>query len=230
MIEDCALKIERANRHIAELENLISDHAVQHPPVVDPQFGDDGGLVHVDVRVAGLPPMSSAIIGDVIHNLRAALDLLAVALVKHAGGNPKDVLFPFARNASHLEDMIKSKNFDRAGEKAVERLRSLRPYVGGNESLRALHDLDVQDKHKAIIPIGAMISTPQVTVDHVNFDTGKAKLKLVEGSMPEVRQVFPPGSTFEGAEIVPTLRDLVVLVRDIISSFSETDRGTLSTA
>ena len=75
-----------------------------------------------------------------------------------------------------------------------------------------------------------MISTPQVTVDHVDFDIGKATLRLVEGSEPDVRQVFPLGSAFENAEIVPTLRDLVVLVETVISEFAKIETGVQQTS
>src|SRR5262249_39483140 len=47
---------------------------------------------------------------------------------------------------------IKRRNIDRASPEVLDMVRSMKPYVGGNIILRHVHDLDVDDKHKMIIP------------------------------------------------------------------------------
>ena len=98
------------------------------------------------------PDELALVLGDAIHNLRATLDLLAAELVRRNGGSVKGVYFPFAASASELDEQIRSKKFHRAGEAAVQQVRRLAPYRGGNEALRGLHDLDIMDKHQLIIP------------------------------------------------------------------------------
>ena len=103
------------------------------------------------------------VIGDAVHNLRSALDLLAFALVGDkcpTPGQRRQVQFPFSASANGLEATIKSRQISRAGEKVVREIKKLKPYPGGNETLQAIHDLDLADKHKLIIPTvasGAMM-------------------------------------------------------------------------
>ena len=92
------------------------------------------------------------VLGDAVHNLRTALDLLACDLVRLNGQSAKGVHFPFAESEDGLDEQIKKKKFDRASPEAVRLLKKIRPYRGGNVLLRALHELDVMDKHRLIIP------------------------------------------------------------------------------
>ncbi len=114
--------------------------------------------------LAAVPGDPEAVIGDCTHNLRAALDLMACDLVRAAGGNDKHVYFPFAHQEADLEKMIKEKNFDRAGDDAVTLLKSFKPHRGGDELLRAMHDLDIEDKHKALIITG---TSREITIEGV---------------------------------------------------------------
>ncbi|MDE2333872.1 MAG: hypothetical protein KGK10_04985 [Rhodospirillales bacterium] len=122
----------------------------------------------------------------------------------------------------------------------VEVIRSLEPYKGGNAALRAIHDLDIDDKHVALIPAIGVIAVPafgllmgrainqipgwktaveydgqiiQVMPDADNVRVGQrlpAALKLV----------FPSGTAFAGHEIVPTLHDLTKLTNDTIDKLA----------
>jgi hypothetical protein len=225
MPSDAVLKLERARRHLAELGDAISAHATAHPPAVEATYSDQGSLTHIQVNVKALPRSASAIIGDVVHNLRAALDILAVNLVNRAGGDSKGVYFPFGRDAEHFEAMLNSKNFRQAGDVAVEAVRNLKPYSGGNDELRGLHDLDIQDKHHAIIPVAALVTTPEVTVTDADFSVGRAKVKLVENSSPAVAHTFSKDGPFGGLEVVSTLQMLSELVSKIVTDLEGENEG-----
>ena len=97
----------------------------------------------------------SAIIGDGIHNLHAALDLLATELAIVGGGTGKDVYFPFNADPSKFETKWLRCRMKGADDRALRFIKRLKPYPGGNETLWTLHQLDILDKHKAIIPVGA---------------------------------------------------------------------------
>ena len=92
-----------------------------------------------------------AIVGDIIHNLRSALDLLACDLVLANGGNPKGVYFPFFKTADGLNKKIKDRDFNRAGPDAVALLTRYQPYEGGDSPLYAIHLLDIIDKHRMLV-------------------------------------------------------------------------------
>jgi hypothetical protein len=189
-----------------------------------------------------VPCHLSVIIGDVIHNLRAALDLLASDLVLMVGGNTKDVYFPFSNDADGFEEMIKKRHFDHAGEDIVGIVRSLKPYKGGNDLLRALHDLDITDKHKTLIPTVHYAgiknfqmlnaSGPLLTINDMHC--GPIRDGMVLMSLPPARNVsigqsFQPSLKItldedpltEGKDIVQMLDEFVSLVDGIIKTFKE---------
>ena len=100
-----------------------------------------------------VPIKFSALIGDFIHNLRTALDLLVCDLVTINGKSTKEVYFPFCASPAELPRMIRDRKIYRAGPDIVAYIESLKPYTGGNIALRAIHDLDVTDKHHALLPV-----------------------------------------------------------------------------
>lgn len=219
MFEDCDIKLDRARAHIDELARLIDEHHARHPAVVEARYDDSGSLAHLGVSVKSLPRSVSALIGDAVHNLRTSLDILAVQLVNRVSPGTRGVHFPFAIDAVRLEEMIVSKRFDRAGADTVALLRKWQPFSGGNIDLRGLHDLDLRDKHNAIIPVATMVSTPEVMADTTDFDSGVVRIKLVEGSSPTIEQLFPDDTPFAGAEVVGTLRRLHEMATAIVSDF-----------
>jgi hypothetical protein len=167
-----------------------------------------------------LPPEHlGAIIGDIVHNLRAALDLTACDMIRAAEGKDANVdraYFPFCQGAEDLDDMIRARQFHRAGERAVQVLRGLKPYRGGNAALRAIHDLDIQDKHTSPILAKTTVSIPIVrTVDNHGTIT-----RIAFGpNLSKITVVFPPGSVLAGQEIIPTLHKLVELALGVIETF-----------
>ncbi len=76
------IKLRRARANYGELQNEIHAYLKRQPfyLIVQPSPNDTKEWV---VRVREEVPVEfSAVIGDVIHNLRAALDLMAVQLVQ----------------------------------------------------------------------------------------------------------------------------------------------------
>ena len=66
---------------------------------------------------------------------------MACELVRLNGNRDDDVAFSFAKSAADLEHAIKSKQ----SAAAISLVRALQPYYGGNDQLRAIHDLDILD-------------------------------------------------------------------------------------
>ncbi len=88
------------------------------------------------------------------------------------------------------------------------------PYHGGNDSLRALHELDIQDKHTGII----VVATP-TTIDFnlaYQIDGSQAA-----GHFDVVRRLeFSEGTSLAGHGVFETLENLVKLVDGIIEAFA----------
>jgi hypothetical protein len=149
------LKLERARFHLKELESEVTAYFSRKPMVLvveKPKGFEQLGSHSWTVRFREpVPKHIAPVIGDVVHNLRASLDLLACDLVRLAGKSTKEVKFPFCDNPDKLDFFIKERKFYRAGPEAVALLKTLKPYKGGNIALRAIHDLDIRDKHEALI-------------------------------------------------------------------------------
>jgi FkbH-like protein len=83
--ESAKLKIERANKHIQELELSISSYFAENPCALVVELFPEMNPIHNHAWIARIrkpvPLFLSAIIGDAVHNLRTALDLLACDLV-----------------------------------------------------------------------------------------------------------------------------------------------------
>ncbi|MEZ8065079.1 MULTISPECIES: hypothetical protein [Vibrio] len=237
------LKIVRAKSHIRELENQLVDYIKSKPFKVVVE-SEDGGSNHLwTLRVKhDIPMIFAAIIGDVIHNLRASLDLLATELVEHAGQDAKNVYFPFGNDADGLEQMIKKRRIDKAGQGVVDIVRDLKPYTGGNKLLRSLHDLDITDKHKSLVPVAHYAgiknfqmngaSGPMLTIQ--NLHCGPIRDGMVLMSLPpagniRVGQSFNPSLKLcldedvieRDEELVETMHKYVGMVEDILQRFKD---------
>jgi hypothetical protein len=209
------IKIARARKHLAELEQEIGAFLSTEPA----RWTHHPSPLHLQIV---LPPEHlGAIIGDVVHNLRAALDLVACDMIRVVEGkdaNVDQVYFPFCQSADGLEDMIQKSQFHRAGEQAVQVLRGLKPYRGGNADLRAIHDLDVQDKHKSLIFANMTVSSRMVHwLD--NDGTHRAAFTSEPPIPPKISMVFPPGSVLSSEDIIPTLHKLGTLTLGVIETF-----------
>ena len=152
MFFNSRVKIERARQHVRELGEELGEYFKTKPyrVVVEKDPDSDNHLWTLRVKNE-VPGNLSEIIVDTTQKLRASLDLLASDLVSMAGGKAKKISFPFGKDAAAFEKMMKQSNLASAGDDIVEIARALKPYKGGNELLRALHDLGTTDKQKTLI-------------------------------------------------------------------------------
>ena len=163
--ESAHVKLARARRHIDALAEMAADYLSQKPIVMVLATSPDERQQHMAViwRLK-IPGETYAVLGDAVHNLRAALDVMINDVVSLTGGQPTSATaFPFAGSAESLGKGIRSKMAG-ASEAARDKVRRLRPYVGGNLPLRALHDLDIRDKHSTALDVVGNVSSPSQTV------------------------------------------------------------------
>jgi hypothetical protein len=225
------LKVKWAKRHISELERFIGEHVRRDVYGLTVKKSVQPGQDQIVVTASGeLPTELPAFIGDVVHNLRSALDLMACALVGLNDQSTKSVYFPFAVDADDLEVSIKSRNIDRAGPDVVEIIRSLKPYTAGNAALRAIHDMDIEDKHKMLVPIVMLTRLPDMIVTSGgtpfavmrDFNMGPVhdglivveapaplNFKVQNASKVTLDVVFPLESEFPLHSVVPKLAEMV---------------------
>ena len=150
------LKVERAKRHLADFNEVIRVFFESNPyELVADRDAATGDQIY-RVRVNAFPPSDLSIIaGDVVHNLRSALDQMVCALIRAnrnqvSGGNG----FPISGSKARFESASigKLKNTSPQAKRFIFRLK---PYNGGNKALWLLSELDNMDKHNQIVPVAA---------------------------------------------------------------------------
>jgi hypothetical protein len=92
------LKVRRAEYHISDLHTRIDTFLARDPYRIvledDPETGKPAWFVRITEDLSDDIPL---VIGDAVHNLRSALDLLACDLVRLIPGkSDQGVAFPFA--------------------------------------------------------------------------------------------------------------------------------------
>jgi hypothetical protein len=164
------IKLARAEEHLAALSGEVADYLDQEPAriTVDRQ----GEVYELRLRVDVPPPVRwSAVLGDVLHNVRSALDSLVFALLVTSGTSvtPKQehsIAFPIALT----DDKYKGLRWHRglASEDVRRAFRGVQPFaqVEGLQGLSSgqvaasiahhplivLQRLSNADKHRTLHP------------------------------------------------------------------------------
>lgn len=234
------IKIERAKQHLNDLAAVVTP--VEYTAILTPD--PDTGVpphpialmdpMHPFKRVPTLPIDTVTIAGDVVHNLRAALDYLAQQLVlvgmECAPVMPltakelRFIEFPIAETAEKYET-DKVGKVKRILPEAVEAIDALKPYKGGNDALWRIHELDIIDKHRALFTLGHDFL---FTADwYAGAYFMKAENPLFTGVEAQVEQdiqleileaISQPQVT-ETNVLVPSLHQLVDFVENLVVNF-----------
>jgi hypothetical protein len=231
------VKIERAKTHLCNLERDLSEfgshkfYAVTTEP--DTHFQELG-----EHRILKFDFLAAA--GDVVHNLRSALDHLAYQLVWVGSGEEpsRRVEFPIAKDAATYE-REKTGKVEGMCPKVIKAIDALKPYRGGNDALWRIHELDNIDKHRQLFtysrdcmlvadwlaeygsvgptgfagPFNLKASNPQFSaIDALDCD--------VEKDMQfEIDQAISKAQVLTGDAILPSLHQLTNFTWDLILSF-----------
>lgn len=124
--------------------------------------------------VKPLPRELAVDAGAILHSLRSPLDQILGAVVAQNGRSESGEGFPFGRTRDHFEaELQKQKKLPDA---AKELIREAEPYLGGNNLLWGLHELNRKDKHRAgLVPL---MMPAHTTMSYLRFNKG---LGLVVG-------------------------------------------------
>lgn len=146
------LKIRRARKHLEELSEIITAFYGRRPfEVVSDTDAQTGECVFRLKITEGAPQEVSSIVGDVVHNLRSALDVLVCDLIRAAGATvTPSSAFPVASSKLTFPNFANGrlKGVVPAARRLVARLK---PYPHGDAALWNIHSLNGIDKHNRII-------------------------------------------------------------------------------
>lgn len=170
MSDSAELKIERAAKHVVELNELISEkHPFTFICETDTETHKRTAFVKEDEPTVCAV---AAISGDIVHNLRTALDHAYWGIVSPHVTTPREesnIQFPFSKTAARLEESIKNRFADRVSPKFFQALIDLKPHgdSGGNELLYLIHQLDALDKHRLLIPTCDETRLPYTEIERI---------------------------------------------------------------
>ena len=162
------LKIRRARHHIRELEVVVGDFIARQPFGLSLWKATNGNKYRVTRREPA-PEELPVIIGDAVHNIRSSLDLLVNDLLRITIIGKYAAKFPFCRNESEYTEFEKSSFVNKAPDNVRRMLKELRPWQG---KIRAIHELDIMDKHRMILPLFAAVSLKSGALRAFPFQEG----------------------------------------------------------
>jgi hypothetical protein len=240
------LKVERAEKHIADLETIFRHFVHENVKRLRPERKHrllKGGQI---ARPATFPKHTPTILGDALHNLRAALDYTyhVAAEANHAAFD-RFRRFPFGQDRQSVEGSInghKLKGIAPSDAVIGTILDEIQPYESGKFGLYGLHRLDITDKHLVLIPtLSEMAIQGLDFVDETGAKTGGGIYGItlvidqgkggeftspggavLHGDPKDTFQIcFGDGQPFEGERILDTVQSLktaVVEALDLIEN------------
>ncbi|HYZ78845.1 MAG TPA: hypothetical protein VE596_15880 [Gaiellaceae bacterium] len=211
-LEGCFIKLGRANKHRQELETALGPalDAIREGVVTETTYDKHTDQFFVHVRYAPeIPPTISTIAGDVINNLRSALDYAAYQAVWRSQGTPwESSQFPIASSPSKFSKrdtetlgkldpgfvtVIKSHQpfeeiDDYRSEGIASDLLEIVDLLNRNRALSRLRDLSNRDKHRLLVPRFARATGTSYSP------------RLIEGCAPKVAEAVTEGDLVPRAD------------------------------
>ena len=188
--------------------------------------------------VKPIPAIINAEVGAIINSLRSSLDLLASAIAKrHMVLGQIDAYFPIAESFDDwMSGNYKANKFVKSlPADDAQVFEALKPYPGGNDSLYALHHLDILRKHRRLVGVGlvpvAVLTTPDLIAAGFmmprvwpRFEDGAViawfDIDATEGQLEApVNVTFEERALLPGRPVMAALSDFAGLANSIIELF-----------
>lgn len=169
LFDDARLKIDRADKHIAELNAVIVSLKDNYTASVE-QNSETGhqNLIHACPELQNAFPHLSLIIGDAIHNLRTALEFVWIATLEkqHIPYDPKHVSFPIRDTLQDIEGALNGIKIKALCPKLYDQIvKGIQPYCEGKGSvIWTIHNLDISDKHLLLLELGPVADISGIIV------------------------------------------------------------------
>jgi len=149
------VKLERANQHLVDLMRDVEAMEGTERSRIVPKFNDEKTEVafHLLFHKSHSPHRWAASVGDILNNLRSALDHMVYALsVAHykkiPPPNAKKCQFPIANTKEKWKGV--KRRIEGVSIEAARVIEAEQPYNRGDTPLARLHRLSNRDKHTVI--------------------------------------------------------------------------------
>ena len=152
-------KVDRAEKHIDELKVAIKSFHDSEPYGIRGQIDPDTNILTAYLEKADPVPINiGLIVGDVLSNLRDALDHLAYQLLHNENTTDPRLFercaFPTAKSKAAFDRIVKDNKPLGVGDEAKNAMYAVCAYPGGNNDLGILHMLNNINKHRLIVATG----------------------------------------------------------------------------
>lgn len=165
MFSGAKKKVNRANCHVADLERQFTDFVATKPHRFSVQTDLETKMLSIRVRfIKELPDTFSLIIGDAIHNLRAALDHLMWELVGIDHGT-QDRYLSFPTHRDGIGFKAACNGIKTPSQWVKDAVAATEAFDGGaGHDLFQINEFDIADKHKMLIPILRATTHPPFSI------------------------------------------------------------------
>jgi hypothetical protein len=231
MFEDARLKFQRSNDLFVELRAVLDEYLRSDFFFFDIEKNPNTGQNVLNFRVKREPPRKIAtVLGDAIHNLRSAIDLAYVDLLRAIGETPSrwSTLRIYESREQLLNMLGKGRGILKNAPDVLAALAvKVRPYRdNGDWLLVALNDLDISDKHTSLIPVFAVVGlhlcTARIIPNQIIYDRcscsvaengictlavvgPEASFELLDKGEPIIKPFFGRGSVLSGRPLMDML-------------------------
>lgn len=235
------LKVERADKHIREVESLLGRFVADNKKRFLPKNQQRALKEGRPIQDAKPPKHLPTALGDALHNLRVSLDHAYCILIEANGHTVTDhSRFPFggkdwASIKGSIDGQIGAGNGPSSAVRDFIGIE-VQPYPGGKHRLFDLHRLDIADKHQCILPTSAEMYLRKARLVHPvtgatvlqidqlqmagnkggNFSASGYLLKAENDLKSAFDVTFGDGQPLEGERIMPTLDALRESVLDTL--------------
>lgn len=226
------IKVERAKKHLNDLSPVAA--SLESTTVVMADLDANFPSQHNFSTVPTLPVDVMTVAGDVVHNLRTALDHLARQLVL-VGMECAPIVPLTERELRRIEfpiaETIDKYESEKAGKikgmlpEAIEAIDRLKPYKGGNDALWRISELDNIDKHRSLFTLGKdFLFTADWFSGAYLMKAENPLFAGIESEMEkdvqsEIEEAFSQPQVTEANALLPSLHQLADFVDNLIFSF-----------
>ena len=145
-------RLARVPNQIARLNDALAEHAIREPAILAAGYDERDGepTYRIPHPSTWLPQEAQAIVGEIVHNLRSALDNLVWLLAyRNCGHEVKQTQFLIVETRTDF-DKQQPRRLKGLTNDQVDTIEKVQPY-NGDDWLRLLADLSNPDKHRHLL-------------------------------------------------------------------------------
>ena len=172
-LEGVALKLNRANYHLLELDQAINDFLEREPYSISYDRKSNGSRHIYRVHVHEEPPLAfGVIIGDCLQNMRSALDQLVWQLALRAGKRQtpsRQTAFPMCKAREEFRSKAAAGRVADLSADDRAKIERMQPYYVREPKqhwLWHLNELARVDRHRILHPVGGVQDTIDIATGY----------------------------------------------------------------